>query len=54
MLCQQAQADYQDFNSCLADHGCYLQSTDQGFYDCLNANCLDPYFKCFAGDEYKT
>lgn len=39
--------------SCLSTHECFGLSDEQ-FASCLETNCLDPYFRCFAGEKYFT
>ena len=52
-LSEDGKAQQTALEDCLSSNSC-LALTGQAFEDCLEAHCLDQYFKCFAGDKYYT
>lgn len=46
-------ADYQAFNQCLQTK-CAGATTNEEFYACLEANCIEQYYGCFWGCTYLT
>ncbi len=48
----QAVQNFSDFQGCLSQN-CKNASTNDELNKCLEAHCLDQYFKCFSGTKYQ-